>query len=105
MTWTELYNTVFGPSGGASCVKGGGCHTSTISGFKCGSDKNTCYNGLVSYGMVQPGGSAAYSSIASPGGSPLCGTLGGNMPKGGGCITASELANLKSWLSTGAPNN
>jgi hypothetical protein len=53
---------------------------------------------------VTPGAGAASSWIAGAG-SPLCGSLGGNMPKGGNCITAAELAQLKSWLAAGAPND
>lgn len=103
-TWTELYDGVFGPSGTASCAPGGGCHSATISGFKCGTDKTTCYNGLVASSLVTPGAGALSSWIVGAG-SPLCGSLGGNMPKGGGCITATELGQLKSWLGAGAPNN
>jgi hypothetical protein len=105
VTWTQIYNGVFGPSGSSSCVKGGGCHTFAQSGFKCGTSKDTCYNGIVASGYVNPGAGAASSDLVNPSSSPLCGSLGGNMPKGGGCVSAAHLADIKSWLSAGAPND
>jgi hypothetical protein len=104
-TWTEVYGTLFGPSGASSCVKNGGCHTGSQSGFKCGTSSSSCYNGFVSSGWVTPGASASSSPLADPSQSPLCGSLGGNMPKGGGCLSASGLTKLQSWLAAGAANN
>jgi hypothetical protein len=106
VTWTTLYNTVFGPSGSSSCVSGGGCHTSTQSGFKCGTSKSTCYTGMINAGLVTAGASASSSALVSSSQSPLCNVGSfGNMPKGGSCVTASQLAQIKSWLASGAPNN
>jgi len=104
-TWTELYSTVFGPSGTSNCSRNGGCHTNSQSGFKCGSTKASCYNGMVSSGLVNTGASASSSPLVDPSQSPLCGSLGGNMPKGGACVTASELSQIQSWLGAGAQNN
>jgi hypothetical protein len=96
---------VFGPSGTSACSRNGGCHTSSQSGFKCGTSKTTCYNGMVSYGMLSPGSGAASSSLVDSSSSPLCGTLGGNMPKGGGCVTDAQITTIQAWLATGAPDN
>jgi hypothetical protein len=105
VTWTQLYNGIFGPTGTSSCVAGGGCHTFTQSGFKCGTSKSTCYTGMVNAGLVTPGSSASSSTLADPATSPLCGSLGGSMPKGGTCVTSSQVNQIKSWLASGAPNN
>jgi len=104
VTWTQIYTQVFGPSGSASCT-GSSCHTSNVSGFACGTTKTACYNGFVNSGMVTPGASATSSQLVDPSTSPLCGSLGGNMPKGGSCITSAELTMSNSWLAAGAPNN
>jgi len=104
VTWTQIYTQVFGPSGSASCT-GSTCHTSSVSGFACGTTKTACYNGFVNSGMVTPGASATSSQLVDPATSPLCGSLGGNMPKGGNCITSAELTMINSWLAAGAPNN
>ena len=104
-TWTQIYGTMFGPQGTSNCSKNGGCHTNTQSGLKCGTSKSTCYTGFVSSGYVTPGANASNSPLVSPVKSPLCGSLGGNMPKNGNCITAAQLTQIKSWLASGAQNN
>jgi hypothetical protein len=104
VTWTTIYNTVFGPSGTSTCA-GSSCHTGSRSGFACGSTKTTCYNGFVSAGYITPGASASSSALVDPNQSPLCGTLGGNMPIGHSCVTAAQITTIKSWLAAGAPNN
>jgi hypothetical protein len=106
ITWTFLYTTMFSPTGTSPCAVNGGCHTFSKSGFKCGTDKTTCYNGLVSSGWITPGASASSSPFVDPAQSPLCGSLGGNMPRTyGHCPTATDVTNIKTWLGTGAPNN
>jgi hypothetical protein len=104
-TWTQIYGTVFGPQGTSACSKGGGCHTNTQSGFKCGTTKAACYTGFVNSGWVTPGANASSSTLVNAAKSPLCGSLGGNMPKNGNCITSAQLAEIKSWLAAGAQNN
>ena len=106
MTWTEIYNSVFGPSGSAPCAINGGCHTQSDHGFKCGTTKTTCYSGFVSDNLITPGSGASSSSLVDPSSSPLCGSLGGNMPRQyGSCVTAAELTNIQTWLAAGAPDN
>lgn len=105
VTWTDLYDTIFGQSGSSNCAKNGGCHTSSQSGFKCGTSKAACYNGMVSAGLVTPGADASSSVLVDPQSSPLCGALGGNMPKGGTCVTGSQVQQIKAWLANGAPND
>ncbi|MFO0658720.1 MAG: hypothetical protein U0165_02645 [Polyangiaceae bacterium] len=104
VTWTQLYNEVFGPTGTSHCT-GSSCHTNLKGGFKCGTTKDTCYTGFVNAGLVSPGSSASSSVIVDPAQSPLCGTLGGSMPQGGTCVTSAQITEIKSWLADGAQNN
>ena len=73
----------------------------------CNTNKTTCYNGFVSYGMVVPGSSASsQSTIVDPNQSPICGSgLGGNMPVTGSCLTSAQITEIKTWLACGAPDN
>jgi hypothetical protein len=105
VTWTELYNGVFGTSGTSNCALSSACHLHTQSGFQCGTTKTTCYDGLVSAGLVMPGAGASSSVLVTSGQSPLCGSLGGNMPRQGACVTSAQLAQIQAWLGSGAPDN
>lgn len=100
-----LYDTIFGPGGTSNCSYGGGCHTNGQSGFTSGTTKTTCYNGMVSKGLISPGANASSSELVTAGSSPLCGTLGGNMPAVGACVTSAQLTEIRAWLATGAPDN
>jgi hypothetical protein len=105
VTWTQIYNDIFGPSGTSSCSVNGGCHTNTKAGFKCGTSKSSCYTGFVNAGYISPGSGASSSALVDPNQSPLCGSLGGNMPQVGSCVTSAQLNEIKSWLADGAQNN
>ena len=71
-TWTYVYNTYFaGTTTDATAGHCGECHGSTtLGGFLCGTDKDSCYAGLVSVGMITPA-SAVASPLANPDQSPL----------------------------------
>jgi hypothetical protein len=105
VTWTLLYNTVFGPNGTSNCSANGGCHTAIQNGFKCGTTKASCYDGMVSAGLVTPGSDASSSILVDPQDSPLCGSLGGTMPKTGQCVSDAQIDKIQAWLAAGAPNN
>lgn len=105
VSWTLLYNTVFGPNSASSCSANGGCHTNSQNGFKCGKTKDSCYEGMVAAALVTPGPDAPSSRIVDPEKSPLCGSLGGTMPKTGKCVSDSQIAKIQSWLAAGAPND
>jgi len=60
---------------------------------------------MVNAGLVTPGSSASSSELVESGQSPLCGTLGGSMPKSGSCVTAAQITEIQEWLATGAPDN
>ena len=74
--------------------------------FVCGTTKTSCYNGLVSAGLVTPGADAGTSVLGTPHHSPLCGPLGGDMPYDGtACVTDEQVVAILAWLGAGAPNN
>jgi hypothetical protein len=60
---------------------------------------------MVSDGLVTPGASASSSALVDPNSSCLCGTLGGNMPKNGTCVTAAQITEIQAWLACGAPDD
>jgi hypothetical protein len=105
VTWTELYNDIFGPTGTSNCSRSSSCHVQSRVGFQCGTTSTTCYDGLMSAGLVTPGASASSSALVTPVQSPLCGSLGGNMPLVGSCVTPAQLAQIQAWLASGAPDN
>jgi hypothetical protein len=105
VTWTELYAGIFGPTGTSSCSLNGGCHTGTNYPFSCGTTATSCFTGLVNVGLITPGANASSSTLVDPNSSPLCGTLGGTMPQSGACVTDAQIAQIKAWLATGAPDN
>lgn len=104
VTWTTLYDTIFGPTGTSNCT-GTSCHATGQMGFTSGTTKASCYTGMVNKGLITPGANASSSELVTPGSSPLCGSLGGNMPLVGPCLTDAQLTEVKSWLATGAPDN
>jgi hypothetical protein len=52
-----------------------------------------------------PGPDASSSVLVEPGKSPLCGSLGGNMPKVGACVSSDQLTAIHAWLAAGAQND
>jgi hypothetical protein len=113
VTWTEIYDTMFGPKGTSTCG-GASCHLGEQSGFRCGETKSECYVGLVYAGLINGGAS---SLLGQPERSPLCWSLDGgtphfepfrrarNMPPNGHCITDVQLQKIRAWLDQGAPND
>lgn len=100
-TWTTIYTSYFAAASIGRCGASG-CHLSTKSGFKCGSDKTTCYNGLVSSGYVDTKNPAA-SLIADAQQSCLV-WFGGNMPPSNGS-SSKAAADITAWVKDGAKNN
>jgi len=69
--WTYVYNTYFaGTTTTATAGHCSECHSSTLSGFACGADKDSCYNGLVTAGKITPSAPTS-SPLADPEQSPL----------------------------------
>lgn len=102
-TWTELYNSYFGPGTPGHCSGTGGCHTNSRGGFKCGTNKNDCYSGLVAAGLVDPS-NPTQSPLANENESPLV-WLGGGMPLDNPEANPAAAAAVKAWVAAGAKNN
>ena len=102
-TWTQLYTQFFGPGTPGHCSGTGGCHTNLRGGFKCGTNKNDCFAGLVAAGLVTPA-APAESPIAVAGESPLA-WFGGGMPIDDPQPTPAAAAAVKAWVDAGAQNN
>lgn len=102
-TWTELYTQYFGPGTPGHCSGTGGCHTNLRGGFKCGTNKDECFAGLVAAGLVDPLNPTA-SSIGEVGASPLV-WLGGSMPIDAPAPNPAAAAAVKAWVAAGARND
>jgi hypothetical protein len=102
-TWTEIYNKYLGPGTPGHCSGTGGCHTNLRGGFKCGRDKETCYQGLVAAGLIDPN-NPTQSPLAIEGESPLV-WLGGGMPLDSAAPNPEAAAAIKAWVAAGAKND
>ncbi len=107
VSWAnDIFDPIFGPSGTSPCSINGTCHTNNQSSFKCGTTATSCYTGFVNAQWISPGSGASSSSLVNAATSPLCGSLGGNMPRTyGTCITQAQLQTIQTWLAAGAPDN
>jgi hypothetical protein len=126
VTWTDLYDSYFGPSAPASCTAvANGCHLSLGdlgaqgSGYVCGATKDSCWSGITSSAIpmsfsppVPTGGSTSptatilYKSlhplnVQTAGQMPLMAPDGGN----GYEFTALDLARIAAWIDQGAAND
>lgn len=102
-TWTQIYAQYIGPGTPGHCSGTGGCHTNARAGFKCGTSKADCYQGLVDAGLVTPA-NGTQSPIGKPGQSPLA-WLGGGMPLDNDAPNAAGAAAIQAWVAAGAKNN
>jgi hypothetical protein len=102
-TWTEIYTQYFGPGTPGHCSGTGGCHTNVRGGFKCGTNKADCYQGLLAAGLITPA-NPTRSPIAADDESPLV-WLGGGMPIDDPAPNPAAAAAVKAWVAAGAQNN
>jgi hypothetical protein len=102
-TWSQIYALYIGPGTPGHCSGTGGCHTTLRGGFKCGTSKGECFQGLVSAGLVTPANGSA-SPIGLVGQSPLV-WLGGGMPLDDATQNPVAAAAVQAWVAAGAPNN
>jgi hypothetical protein len=102
-TWTQIYAAYLGPGTPGHCSGTGGCHTNTRGGFKCGTTKAACYDGLVDAGLITPN-NPAQSPLGIVGQSPLV-WLGGGMPLDNGSANPAAGAAVQAWVNAGAPEN
>jgi hypothetical protein len=104
-TYSELYTRYFAVGTPGHCAEAG-CHGEPgFNTWLCGTDKDTCYNGMLSIGLIAPG-TAKLSALADPKNSPLVwinpnGFMPADdldaFPEGGEAIRA--------WAASGSPNN
>jgi Malectin domain len=108
--WTYVYNTYFaGTTTGATAGHCSECHASTLAGFACGADKDSCYGGLVTAGLITPT-SPGTSPLANPDQSPLAWFGRPTTPPGITAFMPTDLvvrnapavAALCGWVSAGA---
>lgn len=102
-TWSEVYSTLIGPGTPGHCSGTGGCHTQLKGGFKCGTNKDDCYAGLVAKGLINTT-NPAQSSIINPDESPVS-WFGGGMPIDDPSENPEAAAKLKAWVLAGAQKN
>jgi hypothetical protein len=102
-TWTQIYAQYIGPGSPGHCSGTGGCHTNVRAGFKCGTTKSECYQGLVQAGLVKTV-NGAQSPIGIVGQSPLV-WLGGGMPLDNASPNPTGAAAVKAWVAAGAQDN
>jgi len=110
-TWSYLYDTYFAAGTVGHCGNAG-CHqTGALGSFLCGTNKDTCYSGLVASGQVTPNAGAS-SPIANPaqGASALAWfgprAVGGSivefMPRDQQLQNVRAVAALCGWVKAGA---
>lgn len=102
-TWTQLYTQFIGPGTPGHCSGTGGCHTQIKGGFKCGTNKDDCFAGLVAAGLVNAA-NPTQSPIVKENESPLA-WFGGGMPLDNPEPNPEGAAALKAWVAAGAQKN
>jgi hypothetical protein len=126
VTWTDLYDSYFGPTAPSSCTAvTNGCHMSLGdlgaqgSGYVCGATKDSCWTGMTSSAIP-----ASFSPAVPMGGStspmatilykslhPIGVQTGGQMPLSaadggdGYEFTPLDLARIAAWIDQGAAND
>jgi len=102
-TWTELYTQYFGPNTPGHCSGPGGCHTTTRGGFKCGTTKAACFDGLAAAGLLDSA-NPTQSTLGSDTDSPLS-WFNGAMPLDNAVPNPAAAAAVKAWVAAGAHND
>jgi hypothetical protein len=120
ITFTSLYQDFFGPRGTATCTKSPGkCHggptedgTQSANGYMCVPDKNGCYQGMVTGGLIVPGSGDPNAGVNAITHhlrhvDPATGIQAGDMPlqPSGRVFSPAELQRVIEWIDSGAPNN
>jgi hypothetical protein len=99
-TWSEIYDTLLGPSTPGHCSGPGRCHSNERAGFKCGPTKDSCFQGLVDAKLIDPNTPRA-SVLISPAASPLA-WFGGGMPLDLADANPTAAAAVAAWVKAGA---
>jgi hypothetical protein len=105
-TYTELYTKYFAAGTPGHCAAAG-CHLDSVNGWTCGTNKNTCYMGMVGVGaeIIDPVNPKA-SVIGDPKNSPVVWVNpSGNMPNDAVAPFPEGRAAILAWVAAGAQNN
>lgn len=106
LTYSELFAQVFAPGKPGHCATAG-CHADPGHNvWLCGTDKTSCYAGMVQVGLIDPA-HPQQSLIADPTRSPLTwfNPAGGNMPFDGPAASTFGRDAIRAWVAAGAQNN
>lgn len=105
-TYTELYTRYFAPGTRGHCATSG-CHAgANYNVWLCGTDKNTCYTGMVTMGNLVDTAHPQASRIADPANSPLSWiNPNGAMPADSPGSFPEGRDAILSWIAAGAQNN
>ncbi len=102
-TWSSVYAAYFAPGTPGHCSNAG-CHAASRGGFKCGTTKDTCYQGLIDSQLVST--SLKEKSPIAGSSSPLVWfNSRGTMPDDNRKANAQAASDIKTWLASGAENN
>lgn len=105
-TYTELYNKYFAAGTPGHCAAAG-CHLDSVNGWTCGTNKDTCYKGMVGAGaeIINPT-TPKLSTIGDPKNSPIVWiNPSGNMPNDAIAPFPEGRDAILAWVAAGAQNN
>jgi hypothetical protein len=100
-TWSYIYGTYFGSGTPGHCGNAG-CHQTIRRGFACGTDKSSCYNGLVAVGLI--GTRAPTQPLVDPTASPVAwfNQKTGSMPADNPVANTLAEREVRAWVAAGA---
>ena len=103
--WAYVYARYFAADTVGHCGSAG-CHESERSGFRCGATKDSCFEGLVAAGLIDPADPKA-STLAIVGQSPLAwfGGTAGRMPADSPLTNEEAAGAVVHWVRAGARND
>jgi len=103
-TYTELYTKYFADGKPGHCATAG-CHLDASNGWACGTNKDTCYAGMVNIDLISPA-APQQSRIGDPQNSPLSWiNLNGNMPQDAVMPFPEGRDAIRAWVAACAQNN
>jgi hypothetical protein len=103
-TYTDLYTKYFAAGMPGHCATSG-CHLDAVNGWACGTDKDTCYTGMVGIGLIDPANPLA-SRIGDPQTSQLSWiNVNGFMPLDAVAPFPEGRDAILAWVAACAQNN
>lgn len=103
-TYTELYTKYFAAGTPGHCATDG-CHLDASNGWACGTNKATCYTGMVNIGIIDPA-DPRHSTIGDSKNSPVSWVnLSANMPQDAVMAFPAGRDAIVAWVAACAQNN